>query len=588
MALQGILPVFAVYLTKFVIDSIIAANRSGGERSDVSQAVFYLVLMGAVLLLTEIIKHLNSWVRTAQAEAVGDFLADKIHKQASELDFAYYESPEYHDLMERARGDSSSKPLALLESLGAIIQNSITIAAFAVILITYGWWLPLVLLLGTLPALYVTLHADRIYHRWWKSKSDDRRWTNYYDAMLTHGEAAAEMRLFGLSQHFRDLYQTIRNRLRTEKSRHLRWQGFGRVFAGSFALVTSVAVIGWMAVRVLYNLATLGDLGVFYQIFSRGQSLMGALLGSVGSTVNNSLYLENLFAFLDLESKIVSPEQPHPIFAGITGGISFNSVTFHYPNSPRPALSDFNLFIPAGCTVALVGINGAGKSTLIKLLSRFYDPQHGTIEIDGIDIRRFDVNELRRKVSVLFQLPMHYHAPANENIALGDIGKEKRRTAVLKASRHAGAHDFIMNLPQTYETLLGKWFVSGTELSGGEWQRLALARTYYKKAEIMILDEPTSFMDSWSETEWFERFRRMAHGKTGIIITHRFTIAMRADVIHVIDEGKIIESGTHRELLHNDGFYAQSWKTQMQTAEEYDVRIGKTASDYEEGKLVNV
>lgn len=585
LILQGILPVLAVYLTKYVIDSIVAAKNNAGNWTYINEAIFYLVLMGAVLLLTEIVKNLNSWIRTAQAESVGDLLSDKIHKQAANLDYACYESAEYHDLLERAKGDSSSKPLALLESIGAVIQNFITVTAFAFILVTYGWWLPFVLLIGTLPALYITLYTDRHYHRWWKSTSDDRRWANYYDAMLTHSDAAAEMRLFGLSKHFRGLYQTIRSRLRNEKLKFLKTQGIGKVIAGTFSLITAVGAIGWMAVSVLYNLATLGDLGVFYQIFSRGQSLMGSLLGNVGSTANNSLYLESLFTFLDLKSEVKSPNDPQPIFTEIREGVNFKSVTFCYPDSKTPALKDFHLFIPAGRVVALVGINGAGKSTLIKLLSRFYDPNEGSIEIDGVDIRRFDLNELRQKISVLFQFPMHYHSLASENIALGNVEKIDAQEEIINASDHAGAHEFIMRLPKKYDTLLGKWFVNGTELSGGEWQRLALARAYFKKAEIVVLDEPTSFMDSWSEADWFKRFRKMALGKTGIVITHRFTIAMRANIIHVIDKGKIIESGTHIELLDKDGFYAQSWKTQMQTTEEFEPNLEKSVANNKDSNI---
>lgn len=568
LVFQGILPGFSVYLTKYVIDSIVEAKNSGGEWIEISEALGFLVLMGVVLLLTEILQSTASWIRTAQAEYVGDFLTNKIHRQAAELDLAFYESPEYHDLMERAKGDSSSKPLALLESFGLVIQNTITMVAMAAILINYGWWLPLILLIGTLPALCVTLYTDRIFHRWWKSRSDDRRWASYYDAMLTHSESAAEMRIFDLSEYFRNLYQTTRSHLRSERLNFLRKQNYGKFAASVIALLTAVGAIGWMAIRVLYDQATLGDLGVFYQIFSRGQALMGSLLGSVGKTVNNSLYLENLFAFLDLQPQIISPKNPHPTLPCLKHGISFNEVTFYYPNTDTPAIKNFSLFVPAGQIVALVGINGAGKSTLIKLLNRFYDPTEGSIEVDNVDLQQFDLKALRQMMSVLFQFPLHYHAPANENIALGNVHKKSSENEIRLSSRRAGAHEFIMRLPQQYDTLLGKWFINGMELSGGEWQRLALARAYFRQAPIVILDEPTSFMDSWAEVDWFDRFREMVSGKTGIIITHRFTIAMRADIIHVIDKGKIIESGNHRELIKADGFYAKSWKAQMQTVGE--------------------
>ena len=565
---QGILPGISVYLTKITIDAIVAAKNSGGNWTVISRAILFLVLMGVVLLLTELLQYLNSWIRTAQAEAVGDHLTNLIHLQAAHLDLAFYESPAYHDLLERARGDSSSKPLALLENFGAILQNSITLLAMAALLISYGWWLPPLLLIGTLPSLYLTLLADRSFHEWWKTTADDRRWLAYYDAMLTHSDAATEIRLFDLSGHFRRLYQSIRHRLRVEKLCHLRKQNIGRILAGATALLTAVFAVGWMSLRVLYNLATLGDLVVFYQIFSRGQSLMGALLGSIGQTANNTLYLENLFTFLDLKSKLAVKLNPQAVISPLRKGIRFDSVTFSYSDSPTPAIKNFDLFVPAGQIAALVGINGAGKSTLIKLLNRFYDPTSGKIEIDGVDLRDFDVRELRQTMSVLFQFPMHYHATAAENIILGNVHKPIVEKEIETAARRAGAGDFISRLPQGFDTLLGKWFVNGTELSGGEWQRLALARAYFRRAEIVILDEPTSFMDSWAEADWFERFREMVNERTGIIITHRFTIAMRADIIHVIDQGAIVESGTHRELLNTGGFYAQSWAAQMQVAGE--------------------
>ena len=570
---QGLLPVLLAYLTKFAIDGVVAAKDANGEWQQVTKALWILGLMGIMLLLAEVFQHASAWMRTAQAEKFGDFLADRIHAKASEIDLAFYESPEYHNLLEQTRGDSSSKPLVLLESLGSVMQNSISIVGLGALLLTYAWWLPLILIFGAFPSLWIIMHSDKKYHRWWKSTADDRRWTAYYDAMLTHANAATEMRLFDLSLHFRTMYQSIRGRLRHEKLLRLRKQGYGKILAASIALITAVGTSVWMAIKVLYNHATLGDLGVFYQVFSRGQGSMSALLQGVGKALNSSLYLENLFAFLDLQPKIISDDDPHSPFTSLKKGISFSSVTFSYPGSAIPVIDELNLFIPAGSVAALVGVNGAGKSTLIKLLNRFYDPTGGSIEFDGIDLRRFDTRQLRRMMSVLSQFPMQYHALARENIALGDLENNGLEEDIIAAARGAGAHGFITKLPEHYNTLLGKWFVNGAELSGGEWQRLALARAYFRQAPVVILDEPTSFMDPWSEADWFDRFREMVDGKSGIVITHRFTIAMRADIIHVIDQGKIIESGSHRELLERDGFYATSWKVQMQTAKENQLPI---------------
>lgn len=577
LVFQGSLPVLIAYVTKLAIDGVVAAANSNGEWRRVTGAIWILGVMGILLLLVESFQHAATWIRTAQAETFGDFLADKIHEKASEVDLNFYESPEYHDLLEQTRGDSSSKPLGLLESLGGVLQNTISIVGLGALLFAYAWWLPLILLLGAVPVLWVTLLSDRQYHSWWKSTANDRRWAGYYDAMLTHSNAAAEMRLFDLSSHFRARYQSIRARLRHEKLRRLRRQGLGRVFAAFIALATAVGTIAWMALRVLSNQATLGDLGVFYQVFFRGQGSMSALLLSAGKVLNSSMYLENLFTFLDLRPRIVAGTDLRPSLPGLKQGISINSVSFSYPGSRERVIDDLNVFIPSGTIAAFVGTNGAGKTTLIKLLNRFYDPTSGSIEFDSVDVRRFDPKELRRMMSVLAQFPMQFHAPARENIALGDVRDELQDQDIVTASVSAGAHGFVTRLPEQYDTLLGKWFVDGTELSGGEWQRIALARAYFRKAPIVILDEPTSFMDPWSEADWFDRFREIAIGKTGIVITHRFTIAMRADIIHVIDSGKIIESGTHGQLLEADGFYATSWKAQMRTAEDLGSQVGGPA-----------
>lgn len=567
---QGLLPGATVYLTKLTIDNFIIAYNSADSFAHFNQTFLFFTLTGVCILLTEVLQYIGDWTRTAQGEYFSDYLKNLIHTKSAEVDLEFYESPGYHDLMEQARGESQSKPLALLESLGSVVQNLITLISFAALLFAYGWAIPLLLLVGSLPGLFVALRFDRLYHRWWKETANERRWLMYFDSMMSHSSAAAEMRLFDLSRRFRERFQTTREKLRTEKLRHLKRQFIGKVLANGLALATAAVAVGWIALQVFYKTATLGDLAVFFQVFSRGQTILKSLLGGVGQTMNNSLYLESLFDYLDLESKIISPSAPIPFPEKIEHGIRFNNVTFRYPGEERAAVADFNLFIPTGKIVAIVGVNGAGKSTLIKLLSRFYDPTAGAIEIDGIDLRAFDVKELRRNISVLFQFPMQFHETASDNISLGNTIEEPTSTRIQTAAERAGAHGFIAKLPEKYETLLGKWFVKGSELSGGEWQRIALARAYFRQSQLIVLDEPTSFMDSWSEADWFDRFRSLAENRTGLIITHRFTIAMRADVIYVIDDGRLVESGTHHELVEAKGFYAASWENQMMAAQEIE------------------
>lgn len=566
LVVQGLLPGLTVYLTKLTINSFIDANRSQDTFEYFNQTVFYFALTGACILFTEAFRYLSDWTRAVQSEYFSDYLKNLTHTKAVEVDLEFYESPEYHDLMEQARGESQSKPLALLESLGSALQNSITLLSFAALLFGYGWQIPLLLFAGTLPGLFVSLKTDKRFHRWWKHTAEKRRWLFYFDSMLTHGTAAAEMRLFGLGDRFRTRFQDLRENLRKERFTHLRYQFTGKLFSNALALAAGAVAVGWIGLQVFYRTATLGDLAVFFQVFSRGQTILGGLFGSIGQTVNHTLYLESLFRYLDLEPKMVSSSSPVEFPIEIEQGIRFRDVTFHYPGETRPAVANFSLFIPAGKIVAIVGVNGAGKSTLIKLLSRFYDPDSGAIEIDGIDIRQFDLAQLRQNISVLFQFPMQFHETAAENIALGATQDEQSDERIQTAAKYAGAHDFISRLPEKYQTLLGKWFVKGCELSGGEWQRVALARAYYRRSKLIILDEPTSFMDSWAETDWFDRLRELAAGRTGFVITHRFTIAMRADIIHVMDDGKIIESGSHWELVNDAGFYATSWKEQTLAA----------------------
>jgi ATP-binding cassette subfamily B protein len=444
------------------------------------------------------------------------------------------------------------------------VQNTITLAAMALVLAPFGPWLPVVLLLSTLPAFFVVVFFNRSYHSWWYKRTGERRWAQYYDLLLTHTAMAPELRLFGLTTYFQGGYQKMRRLLRTERLVQLKSQNHAKLGAAIFAqLVAGVALV-WVILQSLRGAVTLGDLALFYQAFNRGQGLLRALLGNLGQIYNSSLFLENLFAFLDLRPQLADPPHPLPAPATLNRGIEFRDITFRYPGSQEPTLDNFNLFIPAGKVVALVGPNGSGKTTLLKILCRFYDPEQGQVKLDGLDVRDLSLDQLRRLTTVLFQFPLNYQATARQSIAMGDLDSNPSLREIESAARCAGAHELITHLPSGYDTLLGKTFARGVELSGGEWQRIATARAYLRRSPIILLDEPTSMMDSWAEADWFARFRELTAGQTAVVITHRFSIAMRADIIHVMQAGKIIESGSHQELVARSGHYAESWLAQMQ------------------------
>jgi ATP-binding cassette subfamily B protein len=567
LVLQGLLPVAIVYLTRLLVDGLVAAVAAHGSWAQARPTLLLAVVTAALLVLSETLQGFIEWIKTAQSELIQDHISNLVHERSASLDMAFYESPDYYDRLYRARTDATTRPLALLESGGSLLQNGLTLLGMAVVLVPYGLWLPLVLVASTAPALYVVVKSNRRLHQWWERSTTDRRWCQYHEWAVTSGSAAAEVRLFGLGDYFRSSYKKIRARMRGEHLQLVRDQALVRLVAGTVALLVSGGVMGWMVWQTMRGLLTMGDLVLFYQAFSRGQSLMRSLLGNMGQIYSNTLFLGNLFDFLDQKSEITDPANPLPPPASVKEGILLKNISFKYPGSERYALKDFSLQIPAGSFVAIVGPNGAGKSSLIKLLCRLYDPQEGIVKIDGIDIRELRIDDLRRMITVLFQTPVPYHATAGGNIALGDLGTKPAQFEIEKAACSAGAHDMIMGLPRGYNTLLGKWFADGTELSGGEWQRIALARSFLRQAQIVLLDEPTSSMDSWAESAWLESFRTLVVDKTVVMITHRFTTAMRADMIHVVDGGGIIESGNHDQLLSLGGLYARSWANQTQPSQ---------------------
>jgi ATP-binding cassette, subfamily B, bacterial len=551
---EGLIPAAAALLLRSLVNRLVA---SPSWLAVDPPAIGIAMLWVAAQLISSAL----SWVRAVQAERVQDEVHRLIQVQALRLDLAFYDNPESYDLLYRAQVDAVSQPLALLENLGSLVQNGLGFLVLAGILWTYARWLPILLVFTAIPGLFFVARHILSEHRWNLEHTAEERRSRYLDWLITEQSAAAEMRLFGLGPYHRAAFEALRILLREGRLGLVRRGAATELGAGLMAWAGSLFGLGWMLRETIMGQVRLGDLLLCFQAFQQSQTLLRALLEGAGKIYRSLLFVENLDSFLRIEPSIL-PVESGGQATSIKGSIRFEGVSFSYPGGHHRALDGFDLEIPNGKVVALVGHNGAGKSTLIKLLCRFYDPEQGRILLDGVDLRSLDPEELRRQITVLFQEPVHYHATVRENIGFGDVDLIADDGHLREAARDSGAMEPIQRLQKSFETLLGKWF-GGEELSGGEWQRIALARAFFRRAPIIVLDEPTSAMDSWAEQDWLGRFRALAAGKTALLITHRFTTAVHADVIHVLDKGRIVESGTHAQLVALGGAYADSWNAQM-------------------------
>ena len=559
---EGLLPVATVTLTRTLVNRFVAALGGARDWSAMEPLVWPLACLVAVILLWELVGVGVRWVRTIQAELIEDHITKLIHERSARVDLAFYESPEFYDRLYRARDDSGARSVAILEGLGSVVQSTITLIAMMVVLLPIGPELALALFLTSVPAVYVLFHHARLEHEWWREKTATIRRSWYYDWLLTTEVNAMEIRLFDLGEQFQDRYQELRAHLREARLELVRNRGIAEARASILAIVIGGAGGVSMLWRALQGALTMGDLALAYQAFQQGQSLARNLLGNLGQLYTNMLYLGSLFEFLGLQPIVADSVAPVAVHVPLREGIRFHGVAFHYPRSDRNVLTELDLFMPAGRITAIVGQNGSGKSTLIKLLCRFYDPSAGRITLDGVDLTSIRIDELRRVVTAVFQQPVRFSATVAENIAYGDLAAGEDDLRIRAAASAAGADVVVGRLPRRYETLLGNWFKGGNELSVGEWQRIALARALFRRAPILLLDEPTSAMDSWAEAEWLQRLESLVAGRTTLLVTHRFAAAMRADLIYVMAEGRVVEQGSHAELVALGGLYAQSWAAQ--------------------------
>jgi ATP-binding cassette subfamily B protein len=487
-----------------------------------------------------------------------------IHAQSIAVDLEYYEDSSYYDTLHLAQQEAPYRPTQIINSLIQVAQNGISLLGIAGLLLSFNWVLGLVLFCAGVPGVVVRLWYARKLFRIEQKQSETERQAWYYHWMMVDTSFAKELRLFNLGALFIERFRRLRQMMRTTRLGLTKNRSLADFLVQLLASIAIYGTLGLAAFQAMRGAITLGELVTIYIGFQSGVSFLQAVLNGLAGLYEDNLFLSNLYLFLDMKPAIRAPAQPQPMPAKILKGIRFDDVSFRYKGSSEPALQDIQLTLAPGEVIALVGENGSGKTTLIKLLSQLYLPESGQITLDGIDLRRFDPVHWRRDLSVIFQDYVHYYMKAWENIWIGNVERKPDLDPIQKIARMTGAEPVIRRLPLGYDTNLGSWFEEGHELSTGEWQKVALARAFWRDARIVILDEPTSSLDPLAEAELFRNFRKLIDGRSAILISHRFSTVQLADRIYVLDHGRIVESGNHTELMQLKGRYANLYQAQAE------------------------
>ncbi len=564
VVLQGLLPLLALYLMKLIVDAVTSA-LSAPDRVAAFQHVAVLIgVAAAVALLNALCQSVAGVAREAQAQAATDHVYDILHAKSIAVDLEYYENPQYFDTLHRAQREGPYRPTQIVNGFVQLGQSGISLVAVSGLLVSFHWGVALALFAAVIPGVLVRLRYSGKMYRWQRGQTPTERKAVYFNWLLTGHTHAKEIRLFDLGNLFVRRFSGLREKLREERLQIARKRSVADLVAQAGATLVVFVCFGLIAYRTIYGIITLGDMVMYFGAFQRGLGYLRDILGGLADLYENNLFLLNLYEFLDLEPKVKESLHAKPVPRPMREGIAFEHVTFRYPTGSREVLKDVSLSIKPGEVVALVGENGSGKTTLIKLLCRLYDSVSGGISLDGINLSQFDTTALRREISVIFQDYAQYYTTVRENIWFGNAELAPDEERIKAAAHYAGADSLIARLPKGYETMLGKWFEDGEELSVGEWQKVALARAFLRDAQIIVLDEPTSSLDAKTEYEVFKRFGELLRGRTAILISHRFSTVRMADRIFVLEAGKVVEGGSHDALIGQGGKYARLFEQQAQ------------------------
>jgi len=558
---RSLLPAAQLVINKQVLDLIIASI--GKTNVDWMLLGTLVGIRFGLDILYEILNQVNVSVSQIINDRFTLHANYVLLSQAIKLDLAHYESSEFHDALDRAANSGSNYPVRALSIVTTIFGQTCTLASLIVLLIQFNPAIVLLLLLTNIPAFWLGVHFSG--RRFWmlRRQTQSGRLAQYLQRVLTHNEFVKEIRLFNLGEYLVGQWHQIRREFNRQSANLVVKYASARGGAGVLSNVGFYGAYIWAIAQTVRGMITVGDFTMYAGAFQQAQNLIPSLLERIAALYEANLYVGQYFEFLSFQPQIVNSSSTKPFPKPINKGLELRDVSFTYPGAATPTLQHLNFKVEPGETIAIVGVNGAGKTTLVKLLTRLYDVSEGEITIDGINLREFDLLELRQNIGVIFQDFSRYNLSVRDNIGFGDLRERENLERIERAALDSGADSVVEKLEKQYETVLGKMFSEGIELSGGQWQKIGIARAFMTSAQILILDEPTAALDALAEYELFQKFRDLTKDKTTFFISHRFSTVMLADRIVVLDKSRIVEVGSHLELMENDGLYAKIFRASM-------------------------
>ena len=559
----GVLPAGIAYVGALIVDAVVAAIAAHEATGvvDLSTVLGYVAVEGVLVAAVAASQRGLSTCQSLLRAQLGQRVNEMILEKALTLELRHFEDSEFYDKLTRARREASSRPLSLVMRSFGLVQNAIAIVSFAALLAQFSPWAVFVLFLAGLPSFIAETKFSGEAFRLFRWRSPETRMQMYLETVIAREDHAKEVKLFELGPLLLDRYRAIfRKVFKEDRALTIRRDTWG-FFLGLISTAAFYAAYAWIAVSAVRGQITLGQMTMYVLLFRQGQAAVSASLAAIGGMYEDNLYLSTLYDYLDTPVDAPPGTATHGPDSG--DGVRFEGVSFTYPGATEPAVNDVSFHLRPGRSLALVGENGSGKTTLIKLLTRLYVPTAGRILLDGLDLADWSPAALRRRVGVIFQDFARYQLKVGENIGVGDVEHFDDEARWREAAALSMAAPFVEDLPEAYQTQLGKWFKDGRELSGGQWQKIALARAFIREgADILVLDEPTAAMDARAEAQVFEQFRDLARERMVILISHRFSTVRMADEILVIQGGRVLEQGNHESLMRLEGHYAHLFSLQ--------------------------